>query len=268
MQQLELHNQEPAKLGSTPSKGSEWDLSSALKSRRIFLLETDEPIKEALRYAMMVVGIRAQNIPVAEEKQLLINFIKKEYYSHHIDEIRVAFDCAITGKLDVDATCYENFSIQYFAKIFSAYRNWAVQQMTGFKPDKQPKELPAGPVDWSDVWERLKTEDTTSEWYIFTPWSAIYDWLKATKLLALSPAEAWGITERVRDSEMDALSFKKKINKATPEDKANLERLKCIDWKTDKAAMNLLITKSKELAVKELIQKIKHENADGHSDPH
>lgn len=259
MQQLELHNQEPAKPGSTPSKGSEWDLSSALKSRRIFLLETDEPIKEALRYAMMVVGIRAQNIPVSEEKQLLINFIKKEYHSHHIDEIRVAFDCAITGKLDVDATCYENFSIQYFAKIFTAYRNWAVQQLTGFKPDKQPKELPPGPVDWSDVWDRLKTEDTTSEWYIFTPWSAIYDWLKRTGLLNLTRDQAYEIADRVRLKEIEDLGFRKKANKATPEDKANLERLKCVNWKEDKAAMNLLITKSKELAVKELITKLKAE---------
>lgn len=227
-------------------------------------MEDDEPIKAALRYAMMVVGIRAQNVPVNEEKQFLINFIKSEYKLHHIDEIRLAFHCAVSGELGIDATCYENFSIAYFAKVFTAYRDWAVQQMTGFKPVQQPKELPAGPVDWSDVWERLKTEDTTSEWYIFTPWSAIYDYLKKTHQLALTPAEAWGIAERVRTAEIDLLEYKKKMGKATPEDRANLERLKCIDWKQDKSAMNLLITKSKELAVKELINKLKNnENTTG-----
>lgn len=259
MQQLELHNQEPAKRELTPSKTGEWSLASALKCRKIFLHETDEAIEQALRYAMLVVGLRAQNMPVKEEKQLLINFIKKEYSTHTAEEIRVAFDCAITGKLDVDATCYENFSIQYFAKIFTAYRNWAVQQMTGFKPDNQPRIIESGPVDWSDVWERLKTEDTTSEWYIFTPWSAIYDWLKRKRLLNLTRDEAYVIADRVRLKEIEDLGFRKKANKATPEDKANLERLKCVSWKEDKAAMNLLITKSKELAVKELITKLKAE---------
>lgn len=257
MSQLELHNQEPAKPGLAPSKSGDWSLATALKCRKIFLHETDEPVKEALRYAMLLVGLREKNMPFGEEKQLLINFIKKEYSTHTAEEIRVAFDSAITGKLGIDATCYENFSIAYFAKIFTAYRAWAVQQLTGFKPDKAPLQLPTGPVDWSDVWEKLQQAEIGSQFYEFTPWSALYDWLKKENKLALSSPEAWAITEQVRNTEMDALEFKKKTNRATPEDRANLERLKCINWKKDKAALALLITKSKELAVKTLLDRLK-----------
>lgn len=258
MEGTEISKQgEPAKPGLTPSKTGEWSLSDALRGRKIFLHETDDPIKEALRYAMLVVGLREKNMPFGEEKQLLINFIKKEYSTHTAEEIRVAFDCAITGKLGVDATCYENFSIAYFAKVFTAYREWAVQQITGFKPDKSPKELPSGPMDWSEQWEALKTADLSNSFCQVVAWSYIYEWLKRGNMLTLSNSELWDIAKEQRDKMIWHIQERKGVNRATPEERNNLERLKCIDWKTDRQALKLIETECKEAAVRRMLAKLK-----------
>jgi len=72
----------------------------------------------------------------------LIQFIQKNYGGHTPDEIRLAFDLAVSGELDVeDVKCYENFSPLYFAQIMNAYRIWARHKHKEIKP--KPKELTA-----------------------------------------------------------------------------------------------------------------------------
>lgn len=89
-----------------------------------------EGLKSALRYCMLKVGIRAANLPDEEEKGILIAHIIQEYGSHTPEEIRLAFDMAIAGKLNIDrrdVIAYENFSCLYFSGIMNAYRQWAAQ---------------------------------------------------------------------------------------------------------------------------------------------
>jgi len=113
----------------------------ALESKRIAQLDI-EPLKQALRYAMVLVGIKAHNVPNDREKAVLIQFIQKNYGGHTPDEIRLAFDLAVSGELDVeDVKCYENFSPLYFASIMNAYRIWARHKHKELKP--KPKELTA-----------------------------------------------------------------------------------------------------------------------------
>lgn len=97
-----------------------------------------EKLDEVLRYAMVVIGLRAQNFPGELETQILLNFITDHYGGHTPDEIKLAFEMAITRKLNVDAKCYENFSIAYFVSIMEAYREWAKEQI---------KQLPAPVVN-------------------------------------------------------------------------------------------------------------------------
>jgi len=77
---------------------------------------------------MVKIGLRSQNWPSEEEKTVLINHIIKGYNGHTISEIKLAFDMAIEGKLDVEVNCYENFSCLYFSNIMSSYRQWAKQE--------------------------------------------------------------------------------------------------------------------------------------------
>lgn len=106
---------------------SEKKFELAIRGGKIKFAEP-EKIKEAIRYAMIKIGLRAENFPKEEEKILLIQHIIEHYGNHTIEEIRIAFDMAITGKLGIDANCYENFSCLYFSKIMSAYRRWAASE--------------------------------------------------------------------------------------------------------------------------------------------
>lgn len=127
---------EPAKHASKPLPNGELvKFESALTDQRICQLTDVEPLKQALRYAMVLVGIKAHNVPNANEKAVLLQFIANNYGGHTPAEIRLAFDLAIAGELDVeDVKCYENFSPLYFASIMNAYRKWARPRHGEIKP--------------------------------------------------------------------------------------------------------------------------------------
>lgn len=111
----------------------------AIEDRRIGTLLEIEPLKQALRYAMVLVGIKAHNVPNDREKAVLLQFIQKNYGGHTPAEIRLAFDLAVSGDLDIeDVKCYENFSPLYFASIMNAYRKWARSKHSEIKP-KEPE---------------------------------------------------------------------------------------------------------------------------------
>lgn len=96
-----------------------------------------------LRYVYALVGIRAQNLPANEEKAFLHAYIFQHYGNHTPAEIRLAFDMAIQGQLDLEPSevkCYENFSPMYFATIMRAYRHWAAEQAR--RQETQPDPPP------------------------------------------------------------------------------------------------------------------------------
>lgn len=91
---------------------------------------TDEEIKEVLRYAMLLVGIRANTVSVMSgiEKSVLIDFVRNNYKGHTRDEVKLAFYKAVSRDLKIsekDINAYENFSCEYIGKIMNAYRLWA-----------------------------------------------------------------------------------------------------------------------------------------------
>jgi hypothetical protein len=122
-QNLALQRQE----SRLPASGDEQVLAESLKELKISQLPTTEPIAEALRYAMVLIGLRADNWPAPAEKAVLISYIIRHYGGHTVAEIRLAFEMAIGGRFGVDTNCYENFSVAYFASIMSVYRRWAAE---------------------------------------------------------------------------------------------------------------------------------------------
>lgn len=79
---------------------------------------------------MVKVGLRGTNFPTGAEKTLLLNHILNNYGNHTPEEIRLAFDMALSAKLGLDVSdikCYESFSCLYFSTIMNAYRTWATQ---------------------------------------------------------------------------------------------------------------------------------------------
>lgn len=80
---------------------------------------------------MLLVGIRPHNLPPPEETAILFAHIMKYYSGHTVAEIRLAFEMAVSGQLDIDekdVKAYENFSTIYFSQIINSYRRWAAQE--------------------------------------------------------------------------------------------------------------------------------------------
>lgn len=81
----------------------------------------EKELKGVLKYVMVKIGLRAANWPSDEEKGVLLMHIIEHYGNNTIEDIKTAFDLAITGQTEVDANCFENFSCLYFSKIMNAY---------------------------------------------------------------------------------------------------------------------------------------------------
>lgn len=138
-----MANQVPAKQeSSVPKSGEEQKFALALAEPRIRQV-SEESLKGVLRYVMVLIGLRAQNYPDDIEKQILLNFIAENYGGHTPAEINLAFEMAITRKLEVEAKCYENFSVAYFVSIMEAYRAWAREQIKLLPESIKTRQLTA-----------------------------------------------------------------------------------------------------------------------------
>lgn len=100
---------------------------------------TEEEIRQALRYAMVKIGLRGQNFPKDIEKILLIQHVYDNFGENRIDEIKLAFDWGIEGRLDEDINCFENFSCLYFTRIMRAYNRLKMAVKT--EADKRKESI-------------------------------------------------------------------------------------------------------------------------------
>lgn len=120
----------------------------------------EEDLKKVLRYVYMLIGIRGQNFPAGADKEFLHGYIRLHYGQHTADEVRMAFDMAVQGRLGVDANCYENFSVAYFAGIMNAFRRWSGGQA------KALETLPPGEKAYTAA--ELKKIDDEYQDYLLT----------------------------------------------------------------------------------------------------
>ena len=121
------------------------DLIIQAQSHHTLRVRHEEDIKQALRYAMVLVGLRGPNMPTEEEKFVLLNFIRSNFGNQTPEEIRLAFEMAVAGKYEIDPKCYENFSCEYFGRIMNAYINHSRQELKNVK--KTPELAPPPPSD-------------------------------------------------------------------------------------------------------------------------
>lgn len=138
-----------------PLKSGGEELEQALHGIKV-CNASPESLISILRRVMLLVGLRAANLPSPEETQILTAFIFKKYAGLTLTEIQLAFEKAVAGELECEANCYENFSCAYFGQIMAAYKKWASQmfnenQMYVIKPQEQ--NLLTMPADWKELCE-------------------------------------------------------------------------------------------------------------------
>lgn len=241
-------------------------------------LQDDEPIRQALRYAMILVGIRAQNIPQKEEKDVLIEFVKRNYGGHSSLEIKIAFDLAVNGTLEIeDVKTYENFSCEYLGRIMSAYRKYAAVEYKHSKipnmiagEEQQQIEMP-GSVDWSDHWKSIVESARNGEIKDKTIPTPVYDWLERSAMidpLVYTKEEKWNILKICKDQYRDETGDEL-LNPKSTSDKQHVlkyrlymlndhdiiqkgEVVKKAAWRNDPEIMSQLAIMSKQSIVREL----------------
>lgn len=142
----------PVPACALPATGEEILFLKALQAPRLSQV-TAEELKQVLRYIMVIVGLRAQNWPQEADKQILLHHITTNYRNHTIAEVRLAFDMAVAGQLEVEIDHYQDFSCLYFSRIMTAYRVWASQAYRQLK--KEPVEaVKKITVDWRGLIEK------------------------------------------------------------------------------------------------------------------
>ena len=236
--------------------GEEAEFKKALQQYPINK-STVEELKQVLKLVMLKVGIRANNLPNDIEKAVLIEHIINQYGKHTPAEVRLAFDMAISGKLDLEekeVICYENFSCLYFSKIMNAYRVWAMQTFNQLKMDNPittEQELePIEMIDWIADWKKQENINL-----LLIPLS-FYDFLVDTDMIVLTR------DEKIEWFNQSKLAIKTELLAAIPECKTT-DALN--DWKLfekseaskewDRAMYGRIANRAKRLIVYQYLTK-------------
>jgi uncharacterized protein YnzC (UPF0291/DUF896 family) len=219
---------------------------------------SDEQIKQVLRLAMVLIGLRAQNWPNDEEKIILLGFIRANFYQHKIGELRLAFELAVSGKLDLGengATCYENFSCEYVGRIMRAYRKWASQEHESLpvNPTAGLLEYRMPRIDWAEEWEYLKEKAKSVGVENIVIVTQIYDYLVENGILKLTKEEKKELFQSARVSLISELTERSQSQMLTYNEKIELENLRSDQWAFIEIIKAKLQNRAKVLAVRKLV---------------
>jgi hypothetical protein len=142
MSNLQKASSECSNLETSKSK-----VQKSFELPKIYTLENDEQIKTMLKYVFTMVGL--QNIPSKEEFFVLVNYVKSNYSVYSVEEIRIAFELAISKQIVAETNHYGIFSCTYFSNIMGAYSDYreriakeylANQEREQNKPKEPTKE--------------------------------------------------------------------------------------------------------------------------------
>lgn len=119
-----LNRTTPQEVLQKPLKtGSQIEIVIQLAKQKKISECPDEDIKMALRYVMILLGLTGKDVPDEVEKAVLIDVIREDYGTRFaVDEIKLAFRWAMSGKTDVDKSFYgKRFSVAYLSNFMEAY---------------------------------------------------------------------------------------------------------------------------------------------------
>lgn len=199
MAALQVTQKEQVPIEWKPCVTGEEDAFTKALQQRTINKSTVEELKQVLKLVMIKVGIRANNLPNDVEKEVLIEHIITNYGNHTPMEIKLAFDMAISNKLELEekeVTAYENFSCLYFSKIMNAYRAWARETHNQLKKD-YPKMIEEKltisdeeKAEWMMEWKQMEEINFELIPLIF------YEFMEQKNLIKLTSKQKWEYTEK------------------------------------------------------------------------
>ncbi len=114
-----------------------------------------------------------------------------------LKEIPLAFQKAVTGKLDVNAETYQNFTIPYVCKILNAYRLFRNNElrMAASEPVETGESIT--PEDaYTLIIEYLNKHDKIPQ---IAPWLKAFDYAYFNGIITIDPAEQDEFKKKVED---------------------------------------------------------------------
>lgn len=185
-------------------------------------LKNDNPIREALLTAYVLVGLKPENYPKEGiERNTLHSFVIGAYGGITAHEIKMAFTMAVAHKFDgLDPVCYhQNFTCEYFGKVMAAYYKWRTRELQKPQTDADQPILEMSDTQWFitmliDPYEQmLKTG--------VYPWTTFQEIILFTRL--------WDIGFRFIFTQQESDELDVEAKKITPKPKG----LMTIDKKKD-----------------------------------
>lgn len=169
------------------------------KGSRI-LYASDQELTQLIAYLLNLTGVNADRFPEPVQMIVLLDFIKLTYPGNTLQEVKLAFQMALAGKLELpkDYGHYQNFSSAYFGQTMAAYRQWAAQVHEYHDKKEKPKEIAHAVIEMTD--EELLTATFETYKVIKNPFvipESVFFYLEKTGKLVMTNRQKWKIMERI-----------------------------------------------------------------------
>ena len=159
---------------------------------------TNKELTEKFVLVYWMIGLRPQHFPTFEQDEFLFNYIRSNFGSRTINEIVLAFDRAINGVLDVDdIKCYDQFTLEYFCRIFNAYRKWVFNLSKEIEKPQEYKSLPMAETTEQEMREDIDYYLKSDLNIRFIP-PYLYDYLERLNIHKLSKEEKISVFDKAK----------------------------------------------------------------------
>lgn len=211
--------------------------------------------------AIVITDLGVKTMPDKYTQKRIIYYLLTYYRDFSIDEIKLAFELALVGKITVDIEHYHSFDIKYLSRILNAFRKYRNEQnriLLASTPKKptiiSEQEKKASRIKYFRSLERIyETYQNTGILNIFTHWIA-YNQLLEIGLLKVGEND-W--IRFIRQAEND---YKKQLIQSNKrEDKAILHRFDTIKY-TYPNELSRIRNIAKKLAIQDFFQKLNQAN--------
>lgn len=156
----------------------------------------DAQIKTVLFYAMELVGFNTQNIN-ADSLNIIVRNVKNGFKFLQLEEIKIAFEYGVNGKLGIDLNTYQNFNALYVANVLKAYKSYKEKEYARPRPYIETR-----PTHVLEVAKKTPEEEQ-KEWFDFVnnivqskkelpfiaDWVSVYFYLENNNLINLDNDE-------------------------------------------------------------------------------
>lgn len=100
-------------------------------------LVNNEPLNQALRYCITLVGIKKEYIPSQEQFMVLVDFLRNRQGNYTAGEIKHAFMLAVEGKLEVKVVTYQSFDSVFVSDILNSYKDYITKKGYHYKINQE-----------------------------------------------------------------------------------------------------------------------------------